>query len=264
MRCSAAPSRPPLITISRRPTVGRSATSTAARLTAARSTCGEGPDGRIIVDTIEAVTGSIAFVIDRPPPGRACDQHDPSLVRRDPGGDRPVLVLTRDPLAERIGSVVVAALTRTKRDLVSELELTGARDGVPSDCVVNFDNLDTIPRSVFRRRIATLSSPRIAQACRALRDAVGYKPCRKSRSRRKCRLRSSAAPQPSFRSRPPYGNVAKRAIMGTRGLRPLGSRCTAPLVRSARRGTHKQSRARGARLPREAGAVESPTICPST
>jgi mRNA interferase MazF len=28
-----------------------------------------------------------------------------------PGGDRPVLVLTRDPVAERIGSVVVAALT---------------------------------------------------------------------------------------------------------------------------------------------------------
>jgi mRNA interferase MazF len=90
-----------------------------------------------------------------------------------PGGDRPVLVLTRDPVAERIGSVVVAALTRTKRDLVSELELTAARDGVPSDCVVNFDNLHTIPRAVFRRRIATLTPPRMAQACRALRDAVG-------------------------------------------------------------------------------------------
>ena len=90
-----------------------------------------------------------------------------------PGGDRPVLVLTRDPVVERIGSVVVAALTRTARDLVSELQLTAARDGVPSDCVVNFDNLHTIPRSVFRRRIATLSVPRMAQACGALRDAVG-------------------------------------------------------------------------------------------
>jgi mRNA interferase MazF len=90
-----------------------------------------------------------------------------------PGGDRPVLVLTRDPVAERIGSVVVAALTRTKRDLVSELELTAARDGVPSDCVVNFDNVHTIPRSVLRRRVATLSQPRMAQACRVLRDAVG-------------------------------------------------------------------------------------------
>ena len=90
-----------------------------------------------------------------------------------PGGDRPVLVLTRDPVAERIGSVVVAALTRTKRDLVSELELTAARDGVPSDCVVNFDNVHTIPRSLLRQRVTTLSEPRMAQAFRALRDAVG-------------------------------------------------------------------------------------------
>ena len=43
-----------------------------------------------------------------------------------PGGDRPVLVLTRDPVADRIGAVVVAALTRTRRGLVSELELTTA------------------------------------------------------------------------------------------------------------------------------------------
>jgi mRNA interferase MazF len=84
-----------------------------------------------------------------------------------------VLVLTRDPVADRIGSVVVAALTRTKRNLVSELALTAARDNVPSDCVVNFDNLHTVPRSVFRRRVATLSPARMAQACRALRDAVG-------------------------------------------------------------------------------------------
>ncbi|MCA1647541.1 MAG: type II toxin-antitoxin system PemK/MazF family toxin, partial [Chloroflexi bacterium] len=40
-----------------------------------------------------------------------------------PGGDRPVLVLTRDPVAARIGSVVVAALSRTRRGLVSELDL---------------------------------------------------------------------------------------------------------------------------------------------
>ena len=49
-----------------------------------------------------------------------------------PGGDRPVLVLTRDPVADRIGSVVVAALTRTRRGLASELELTEA-DGVPDE-----------------------------------------------------------------------------------------------------------------------------------
>ncbi len=90
-----------------------------------------------------------------------------------PGGDRPVLVLTRDPVADRIQSVVVAALTRTKRHLSSEVDLTPATDGVPTDCVVNFDNLHTLPRSLFRRHVATLSPPRMAQACRALNDATG-------------------------------------------------------------------------------------------
>ena len=50
-----------------------------------------------------------------------------------PGGDRPVLVVTRDPVAERIGAVVVAALTRTRRGLVSEVELNVDDDGVPTD-----------------------------------------------------------------------------------------------------------------------------------
>jgi mRNA interferase MazF len=89
-----------------------------------------------------------------------------------PGGDRPVLVLTRDPVAERIGAVVVAALTRTTRGLVSELELTAERDGVPTDCVVNFDNVHTLPRAAFRRRVVSLSEQRMAHACRTLRDAV--------------------------------------------------------------------------------------------
>jgi mRNA interferase MazF len=90
-----------------------------------------------------------------------------------PGGDRPVLIITRDPVADRIGSLVVAALTRTQRGLVSELELTPSEDGVPSDCVVNFDNLHTLPRETFRRCVTGLSSSRMAQACRALRDATG-------------------------------------------------------------------------------------------
>ena len=90
-----------------------------------------------------------------------------------PGGDRPVLVLTRDPVAARIGSVVVAALTRTRRGLVSELDLHADVDGVPTDCVVNFDNVHTLPRESFRRRQTTLSAARMAEACRVLAAATG-------------------------------------------------------------------------------------------
>ncbi|MCY3619704.1 MAG: type II toxin-antitoxin system PemK/MazF family toxin [Acidimicrobiaceae bacterium] len=90
-----------------------------------------------------------------------------------PGGDRPVLVLTRDPVADRIGAVVVASLTRTRRGLTSELPLTAAFDGVPSDCVVNFDTLHTLPREAFRRPVAMLSPAKLEEACQALRAATG-------------------------------------------------------------------------------------------
>ena len=89
------------------------------------------------------------------------------------GGDRPVLVLTRDPVADRINAVTVAALTTKRRGLISELHLTAAADGVPTDCVVNFDNLHTIERTRFRRFVTKLSAGRMEQACRRLRDATG-------------------------------------------------------------------------------------------
>lgn len=90
-----------------------------------------------------------------------------------PGGDRPVLVLTRDPVADRIQAIVVAALTRTKRHLVSELDLTVARDGVPTDCVATFDNLHTLSKGAFRSRVVSLSPARMAEACQVLLDALG-------------------------------------------------------------------------------------------
>jgi mRNA interferase MazF len=90
-----------------------------------------------------------------------------------PGGDRPVLVLTRDPVADRIDAVVVVALTRTRRVLISELDLTAGDDGVPTDCVVNFDNIHTIARSSLRRLVTTLSAARMADACRVLQAATG-------------------------------------------------------------------------------------------
>lgn len=89
-----------------------------------------------------------------------------------PSGDRPVLVLTRDPVAARIGGVVVAMLTRHIRGLSSELPLT-VDDGVPVESVVNFDAIYTIPRHAFRRRVAQLSPARMEHACQALEAATG-------------------------------------------------------------------------------------------
>lgn len=60
-------------------------------------------------------------------------------------------------MADRIGAVVVVALTRTRRGLVSELELTAVENRVPSDCVVNFDNI----HYVATHRIPTPHHPAV-------------------------------------------------------------------------------------------------------
>lgn len=88
-----------------------------------------------------------------------------------PDGDRPVVVLTRDPVADRIAGVVVVACTRTVRGLLSELPL-GPDDGMPEECVASFDTIHTVRRSAFRRRITKLSETRMEEACRVLSLAL--------------------------------------------------------------------------------------------
>lgn len=83
-----------------------------------------------------------------------------------------MLVLTRDPVADRIGAVVVAACTRTVRGLTSELAL-GPEDGLPEACVASFDNIHTVRRGTLRRRITRLSETRMREACRILERALG-------------------------------------------------------------------------------------------
>ncbi len=46
-------------------------------------------------------------------------------------------------------------------------------DWVPTDGVVNFDNIHTVARPAFRRRVATLPAHRMAEACRVLQAATG-------------------------------------------------------------------------------------------
>jgi len=80
--------------------------------------------------------------------------------------------MTRDPVADRIAAVVVAPCTRTIRGVMSELPLDH-EDGMPEACVATFDNLHTVRRTQFRRRITRLSQSKMERACRVLSDALG-------------------------------------------------------------------------------------------
>ena len=78
-----------------------------------------------------------------------------------PSGDRPVLVLTRDPVADRIDAVVVCSTHQNApRPVLGTAPDRGLRRR-SSDCVVNFDTIHTLPRQTFRSPVATLEPARL-------------------------------------------------------------------------------------------------------
>jgi len=79
-----------------------------------------------------------------------------------PVGRRPVVLLRCDS-AYRVRSAVTAApVTRTIRNIPVEV-LLDQRDGMSSRCVVNLDDITTIPKSLIKWRIAILSAERMQQ-----------------------------------------------------------------------------------------------------
>lgn len=85
---------------------------------------------------------------------------------------RPALVLTREEAIPAMRRVVVACLTTKIRNIPIEVRLD-PKDGLPRECVVNFDNLKTVPCVLLTEPIATLSGPRMHEVCRALAIATG-------------------------------------------------------------------------------------------
>lgn len=81
-------------------------------------------------------------------------------------------MLTRDALAGRLTSVLVALVTRTVRDIPTEVSIDEA-DGMPTACVVNLDNIATEPVAFLTERITRLGPDRMHQVCRALTHASG-------------------------------------------------------------------------------------------
>lgn len=88
-----------------------------------------------------------------------------------PVGRRPVLLLSRDIVYEVRRSVTVAPLTRTVRDIPTEV-LLDRSDGLPVDCVVNLDDIATIPKARLDAPMATLSSGRMRLVDDAIRFAL--------------------------------------------------------------------------------------------
>lgn len=85
---------------------------------------------------------------------------------------RPVIVLTRDAVVDRLRSVLVAPCTTTERGLPSEVAL-GEDDGLPKPCVVNLDNVSLVDAGVLGPPLVRLDRQTMARLCEGLTFATG-------------------------------------------------------------------------------------------
>ena len=90
-----------------------------------------------------------------------------------PDKKRPVVILTRDSALDFLGEVTVAPITTTIRRIPTEVELT-REDGMPRDCAVNLDHIQTVSKSKIGPLISTLPPQKLLDMRKALMFALGF------------------------------------------------------------------------------------------
>ena len=91
-----------------------------------------------------------------------------------PVGRRPVVLLSRDVAYRVRTSITVGIVTRIARNIPVEVPL-GPEDGMPQQCVVNLDDILTIPKARLIQRITILSPQKMAGVARAIIFALDLK-----------------------------------------------------------------------------------------
>lgn len=84
---------------------------------------------------------------------------------------RPVLVVTRSEAVGVLTGIVVAPVSRTVRDIPTEIRL-GQDEGLAVECAASFDNLQRVRRAALAERAGDVGLRRgeICGALRALAD----------------------------------------------------------------------------------------------
>jgi len=86
-------------------------------------------------------------------------------------GRHPVVVITRDATIPVLTSVTVATVTSNVRGFVAEVAI-GSAEGLDHDCVVNCNDLSTIPKRMLTRKRGRLGPGATRQLDDALRIAL--------------------------------------------------------------------------------------------
>jgi mRNA interferase MazF len=86
---------------------------------------------------------------------------------KSPDKKRPVVIVTRDSVLAYLGEVTVAPITSTIRDIPSEVLLT-REDGMPKNCAINCDHIQTVSKNKIGSAIATLTEDKLKQLSKAI------------------------------------------------------------------------------------------------
>lgn len=90
-----------------------------------------------------------------------------------PDKKRPVVILTRDSAIQYLGEVTVAPVTSTIRDIPSEV-LLSQRDGMPRECAINLDHIQTVSKGKIGPLIVSLPLAKMNELHEALVFALGF------------------------------------------------------------------------------------------
>lgn len=88
-----------------------------------------------------------------------------------PTGRRPAVLVSRNQAYRVRAAVTVVPLTRTVRDIPSEVAL-GPADGVPKTSVANADNIVTVPKKDLKEYLTTLSPEKVTRLEKAIKFSL--------------------------------------------------------------------------------------------
>lgn len=90
---------------------------------------------------------------------------------KPPDKNRPVLILTRTPVIGHLGEITIAPITSAIRYIPSEV-LLSREDGMPMDCAINMDHIQTISKGKIGSIITELSPEKLMDVKRAIAFAL--------------------------------------------------------------------------------------------
>ena len=89
-----------------------------------------------------------------------------------PAGKRPIVLVSRNEAYKIRDLITIAPVTTRIRGIPTEVELN-TKDGLPRRCVVNCDNLTTIPKTWLEKRISVLHAAKMREVDASIKFALG-------------------------------------------------------------------------------------------